>query len=181
MTLASAEHQIQRGKEWFESFFKLADLSLDVTVQLSETSASDEDGQNSDTVDSGYGGLLTLGSPDLTSQQVETLIGPQGSVIDSLQYLVNLVINLNQSPSEQLPFTVDLNGYRSKRSAELQDLADMAVVKARETHEEIELKSLSSAERRQVHTMLKEFADIETYSRGREPDRRLVVRLKSAI
>jgi spoIIIJ-associated protein len=39
------------------------------------------------------------------------------------------------------------------------------------------MAALSAAERRQVHTYLKDYEDLETYSRGKEPDRRLVVRL----
>ena len=46
----------------------------------------------------------------------------------------------------------------------------------RQTGEEVEMKSLSSAERRQIHTFLKDAEDLETESRGQEPDRRLVVR-----
>jgi spoIIIJ-associated protein len=40
------------------------------------------------------------------------------------------------------------------------------------------MTSLSAAERRQIHTFLKECVDLETESRGEEPDRRLVVRLR---
>jgi spoIIIJ-associated protein len=196
-----SEQQLQRGRQWLESLLQLAGLPTQVTAQLIETSgsgpsssragetgadASSSDPSRSGAADheaeelSSYVGWLTVGSTHLTAEQLEILIGPHGQVIDSLQYLTSLITNLHQSPAEQLPFTVDLNDYRSKRLEELQALAEMAVSQVRETGEEYELKSLSSAERRQVHTLLKEFADIETYSRGREPDRRLVVHLRSS-
>jgi spoIIIJ-associated protein len=50
----------------------------------------------------------------------------------------------------------------------------------RQTGQEVEIKSLSSAERRQIHTFLKDANDLSTESRGQEPDRRLVIRLRSA-
>lgn len=65
-----------------------------------------------------------------------------------------------------------------QRQIELQQLAEAAVQHVRETGEEYEMAALSAAERRQVHTYLKAtYGDLETYSRGKEPDRRLVVRL----
>ena len=50
--------------------------------------------------------------------------------------------------------------------------------KVRASGHPIELESLSAAERRQIHTFLKEARDLETFSQGQEPDRRLVVRLR---
>ncbi len=90
---------------------------------------------------------------------------------------MNATLNLGQEPDKQGAFTVELAGYRLNRYSELEAMAEQAAAHARQTGEEFELKSLSSAERRQVHTMLKEYDDLETYSRGQEPDRRLVVRL----
>ena len=43
---------------------------------------------------------------------------------------------------------------------------------------EFEIKGLSSAERRQVHHFLKAHGGLATFSRGKEPDRRLVVSLE---
>jgi spoIIIJ-associated protein len=69
-----------------------------------------------------------------------------------------------------------LNGYRVKRQAEIRALASSAAEEARATGREVEIKSLSSAERRQIHTFFQDFSDLETYSRGKEPHRLLVVR-----
>jgi spoIIIJ-associated protein len=68
-----------------------------------------------------------------------------------------------------------------RRYEELKQIADQAVQQVRETGNEMELKSLSSAERRQVHTILKQYPDMATYSRGQEPDRRLVIRLAEGL
>ena len=121
---------------------------------------------------------LTIAENYLSSTQIETLIGSNGTVIDAIQYLVNSTLNLGQAEEEQASYIIELQGYRVRRQAELRDMAHGAAERVRQTGEEYELKALSAAERRQVHTFLKECEDLETYSRGQEPDRRLVIRLR---
>jgi spoIIIJ-associated protein len=121
---------------------------------------------------------MTIDESNLTAEQVAILLGPEGNVIDAIQYLCNTVQNIGQELEESLPYTVELNGYRIRRQAQLRSMAEYAADQARSTGVEFELKSLSSAERRQVHSFLSECEDIETYSQGQEPDRRLVVRLR---
>ena len=58
-------------------------------------------------------------------------------------------------------------------------MAAEAVEQVQATQEEYEIAALSSAERRQMHNFLKTHEGLETFSRGKEPDRRLVVRLVS--
>ncbi|MGB7439525.1 MAG: R3H domain-containing nucleic acid-binding protein [Coleofasciculaceae cyanobacterium] len=156
---------MQRGQEWLEEFLILS--GLPASVQPTETTGAQED-------ESSY--WLTIDETKLNPEQVEILIGQRGVVIDALQYLTNSILNLSQDRENQAAYTIELDGYRKKRQAELQELAEEAAQIVRETGEEFELKHLSSAERRQVHTFLKECEDLETESQGQEPDRRLVVR-----
>ena len=71
---------------------------------------------------------------------------------------------------------IDIGDYRVKRQKKLQNLAETIAQTVRETGEEQEIKSLSSVERRQIHSILSQSEDLQTESRGNEPDRRLVVR-----
>lgn len=158
------EGQSQRGQAWLEELLNLSGLTS--TIKSVSDPAFAEDSC-----------WLQIDDSGLTPEQVEAIIGPGGVVLDSVQYLMNTILNLGQTADKQGAFTVELAGYRLQRYSELQTMAEQAVSHVRETGEEFELKSLSSAERRQVHTLLKEYADLETYSRGQEPDRRLVVRL----
>ncbi|OLP19653.1 RNA-binding protein [Leptolyngbya sp. 'hensonii'] len=119
---------------------------------------------------------LTINQASLTPEQITILTGPEGSVLDAMQYLVNTTLNMGQPAEQQHAYTIELNGYRARRQEELQTMAQQAADQVRQTGHEYELKSLSSAERRQVHMFLQSYPDLETYSRGREPDRRLVVR-----
>lgn len=160
-----AEDPVQRGETWLTSLLKLADLPASVQGESAETH---EDGSC----------WLTIDSASYTSEQIQMLTGESGSVLDAVQYLINTTLNLGLSPDEQQPYTIELDGYRLRRQTELRSMAEAAAQKVRDNGEEFEMGALSSAERRQVHTFLKAFEDLETYSRGQEPDRRLVVKPK---
>lgn len=157
------EHQVQKGQQWLEELLKLAGLSSQVSVDTTKLTSEGSC-------------WLTLDDTTLTPKQINDFTGPDGSVLDAIQYLANTTLNLGKAEEEQIAYTIELAGYRVRRQAELQAMAEQAAQHVRETGDEFELEALSAAERRQVHTYLKAFSDLETYSRGREPDRRLVVR-----
>lgn len=158
----------ERGQRWLEALLQLSRLPASVEVADSQDSHIDKPSY-----------WLTIDQTQLTPKQIQTLIGLDGSVLDAIQYLANSILNLGQDEDLQASYIIELNGYRLRRQAELRILADHAAQHVRETGQEFELKSLSAAERRQIHTFLQESEDLETYSRGQEPDRRLVVRLRS--
>ncbi len=155
--------QMQRGQQWLEELLHLSGLPSDVAAEMNSSFAEESC-------------WLTINSTSLTPEQIQILTGNGGAVLDSIQYLTNAILNLSQDREQQGAFTIELDGYRLRRYAELKDMAEQAAAQVRQTGEEYELQSLSSAERRQVHTMLKEHEDLETFSRGQEPDRRLVIR-----
>lgn len=161
--------QIQRGQQWVKSLLQLINVSADVRSE-SQQNFVDGDFPESDSY------WLTIDETNLMPLQIQVLIGPQGTVLDAIQYLANASLNLNQTEEQQASYTVELNGYRVRRQAEISAIAQSAAIEARGSGKEVEIKSLSSAERRQVHTFLKDFQDLETFSRGKEPHRHLVVR-----
>ncbi|MBM0741923.1 RNA-binding protein [Phormidium sp. CLA17] len=154
----------QRGQQWLEELLQHAAIPTSIRSEKSPEFWEDSC-------------WLVIDEKPLALEQIQALIGAEGTVIDSLQYLANTILNLGQESGHQGAFTVDLAGYRLRRYSELQAIAEKAATEARETGTEVELKALSAAERRQVHTILKEHTDLETQSRGQEPDRRLVVSL----
>lgn len=153
--------QTELAREWLEELLKLAEIPATVIPKEQEDCY-----------------WLTIDESNLTVEQISLLIGTDGVVIDAIQYLANTILNINKEPEEQGAYTVEVNGYRFRRLQELQLMADYAANQVRLTKLEYEIASLSSAERRQIHTLLKEHEDLETYSRGQEPDRRLVVKIK---
>ncbi|MEB3312597.1 MAG: R3H domain-containing nucleic acid-binding protein [Cyanobacteriota bacterium] len=155
------------GVEWLTALLALQ--GLDTTV--SATMVND---------DSGDSCWLTIADQALSADQVQTLIGPAGAVLDAIQYLANTTLNLGKSEGEQQAFTIELAGYRARRLAELKLMAEAAADQVRASGQEYELKGLSAAERRQVHHFLSAQSGLATFSRGKEPDRRLVVCLDSS-
>lgn len=164
----TTEHQGQRGQQWLTTLLGLAGLPSDVQVTDSPNFA-------------GESCCLTIADQAYQPEQTQALIGHDGEVLDAIQYLANTTLNLGVDHDSQGAFTIELAGYRARRYVELQELAQAAVEQVRQTGEEYEMTSLSSAERRQLHTLLKASEDLETFSRGQEPHRHLVVRLKQDL
>jgi spoIIIJ-associated protein len=161
------ESKTDRGQQWLQELLNLAGFSTTVSGQ-----APDNEHQ--------LNHWLTIDDRALTSAQVDTLIGPEGVNIDAIQYLANASLNFHQDRDSQAGYIVELNGYRLRRAAELKVLADYAAERVRQTALEFVMQPMSSAERRQLHTFFEtdpSYRDLETSSRGQEPDRRMVVRL----
>lgn len=161
---------MQRGEEWLQKLLQLSGISANVKGNLGAAPAIGADSQAPDNY------WLTIDDTNLQPEQIQVLIGADGSVLDAMQYLANSVLNVHQPEQEHTFYTIELNGYRVRRQAEIAALVRTAVQEVRFSGREVEIQSLSSSERRQVHSFLKEFPDLQTFSRGKEPHRNLVVR-----
>jgi spoIIIJ-associated protein len=161
------ENRVERGKQWLETLLTLMGVSATATSEGFPTIAEDRESC-----------WLNIDANLLSPRQIELLIGEKGENIDGIQYLANTILNLIQEPESQGSYTIELNGYRVRRYQELLEIADRAAERVRETGQEIEVPSLSSAERRQIHSFLQNSPDLVTESRGQEPDRKLVVKLR---
>ena len=164
------DQRLDRGKQWLEQVLTLSGLATTVETQQPEGATS-----------ANY--WLTIDPTTLTPAQRELLIGSQGATIDSIQYLINASLNIHAEADLQAGYTIELDGYRHRRAIELKAVADEAATRVRETGQEVTLQSMSSAERRQMHTFFDgdaSYIDLSTESRGQEPDRRLVVKLAAA-
>lgn len=101
------------------------------------------------------------------------LIGRHGSTIDAIQHLA--VRAAFRGAEERKRVVVDAAGYRERRDAQLRRAADRAAEDALSFGRPVELEPMSAPERKAVHQYLQDRADVETYSEGDEPERRLVV------
>ncbi|MBE9221801.1 RNA-binding protein [Cyanobacterium stanieri LEGE 03274] len=161
------DEQVQRGKQWLETLLKLMNIPADV-----QTGRVEENGQQ------GISCWLTIDETNLDQNQINALIGKKGDTIDAIQYLANSLLNIGLGDNSPCFFTVELNGYRIRRQAELMAIAQSAAAKVRETGTPEEIKYLSSVERRQIHSILESSEDLTTESQGNEPERRLIVKLR---
>ena len=161
------ENQTERGQKWLEELLALMGVQTNVISEGLEKILTDTESC-----------WLGIDSSNLTEQEIQLLIGEKGKNIDAIQYLANIILNIGREPDNQGSYTIELNGYRIKRYQELVTIADNAVEQVRNTGQEAEIPNLSSAERRQIHSLLTDSTDLATESRGQEPNRRLVVRLR---
>lgn len=157
------EPQWERGREWLETVLALMEMPTSVQRVAAEVDVEPE-----------ISYWLEIDSTQLNIDQKRALMGGRGEPLDALQYLANTLLNIGLEPEVQHAYTIELDGYRQRRQAELRQLADDVVQQVRSGSREVEIPELSAAERRQVHTFLSAYDDITTYSRGQDPDRRLV-------
>lgn len=114
---------------------------------------------------------------NLSGPKMGLVIGYRGETLDSLQYLVSLVVNKNhENPYKRI--VLDAENYRSKREETLMKVAQKTAYKVRKSGRPYKLEPMNPYERRIIHSALQEYTDINTYSEGEEPFRRIVISLK---
>jgi spoIIIJ-associated protein len=112
---------------------------------------------------------------DVTGDDLGFAIGRRAQTLDAIQLIAYLVSAKAVDPDDRRRVSVDIDEYRAAREEELFDLADRAVRDALSTNQAVELKPMTSNERRSVHHYLLDNGDVDTHSVGEDPDRRIVV------
>jgi spoIIIJ-associated protein len=110
---------------------------------------------------------------EFVGDDLALLIGHHGQTIDAIQHLAYRIAF--HGIDERRPLTVDAAGYRARRAATLHAVADQAAETAVRERRPVPLEPMGAQERKVVHEHLKGRHDVETYSEGQEPARRLVV------
>ncbi len=113
---------------------------------------------------------------DLSGDEMGVLIGKRGQTLDSLQYLVSLVVN--KGVEDYIRVKVDTENYRQRRKETLENLAKNIAYKVKRTKRPVSLEPMNPYERRIIHSALQNDKYVTTYSEGEEPFRRVVVDLK---
>lgn len=102
------------------------------------------------------------------------LIGRHGSAMQSLQYLLNTCMYKQTGISQKI--ILNIENYRQKRQNSIEKFAQKMANKATVTRRPIKLEPMSPYERRIVHEYLSEIENITTYSEGKDPYRRIVIK-----
>lgn len=125
------------------------------------------------TIDVSYDEEEKTVSYNLTGDGMGVLIGKRGQTLDSLQYLVSLVINKNSE--DYLRVKLDTENYRERRKETLENLARNIAYKVKKTRKPVSLEPMNPYERRIIHSALQSDAYVTTKSEGEEPFRHVVV------
>ena len=116
-------------------------------------------------------------SIELSGDEIGVLIGKRGQTLDSIQYLVSLVVNKGNSP--YISILLDTENYRQRRKETLESLAYNLAKKVKQTKRNVVLEPMNPYERRIIHSSLQNDRYVTTYSEGEEPYRNVVITLKS--
>lgn len=144
------------AKKFLKEVFEAMDLTVVVTVKY------DEENRSMDI--------------DLSGDEMGVLIGKRGQTLDSLQYLVSLVVN--KEAEDYIRVKVDTEDYRQRRRETLENLAKNIAYKVKRTKRPVSLEPMNPYERRIIHSALQNDKYVTTHSEGEEPFRRVVVTLK---
>jgi spoIIIJ-associated protein len=159
LTPEKIEEINEKALVFLKDVFKAMNLNVDIS-----TSYSDETG------------ILTI---NMEGEDMGMLIGKRGQTLDSLQYLVSLVVN--KGIDGYIHVKADTENYRERRKQTLENLAKNISGKVKRTRKSITLEPMNPYERRIIHSSLQNDRFVTTYSEGEEPYRRVVVALKKGV
>lgn len=146
------------AKDFLKNVFEAMDLTVVVNVEYDEV-------ENSMNI-------------ELSGDEMGVLIGKRGQTLDSLQYLVSLVVNKNVE--NYIRVKVDTENYRQRRKETLENLAKNISYKVKRTKRPVSLEPMNPYERRIIHSALQNDKYVTTFSEGEEPFRHVVVTLKKS-
>lgn len=115
---------------------------------------------------------------NISGSDLGVMIGRRGQTLDSLQYLANIIANRYSDSFVRI--VLDAENFRERRKKTLEDLAVRLAGRVVRTRKEVALEPMSPQERKVIHSKLQDHAEVKTYSKGEEPNRRVVITLKQS-
>ena len=116
-----------------------------------------------------------VGGPiiDISGEDSGLLIGRRGQSLQSLQFIVNLIVR--GEFGEGVRVVLDVEQYRQRREASLKDMATKVAERVSQTGRGITLEPMSAADRRIIHLTLAERDDVSTESVGFGEERKVSI------
>ena len=158
LTDAEEEAILEKAKSFLSDIFKAMNMEVEIEASVEKSSR-----------------LLNI---NLNGENMGILIGKHGQNLNSLEYLVRLVINKNHHGDEYIHVKMDTENYRRRRKNTLEILARNMAYKVKRTRRSVVLEPMNPYERRVIHSALQHDRFVETHSEGEEPNRRVVITLK---
>jgi spoIIIJ-associated protein len=111
---------------------------------------------------------------DVTGTELGLLVGPGGRTLNAIQDLARVSAQRRLGDHETR-LRIDVAGYRERREAALAAFARDVAEQVRTSGTARSLEPMSSSDRKVVHDVLNEEADVSSRSVGEDPDRRIIV------
>jgi spoIIIJ-associated protein len=110
---------------------------------------------------------------DINGDDLSILIGRRTETLNALQYIASLIVS--KELEEWVPLVIDIQGYRSRRTRQLQQLARRMAEQAVHTGKRQLLEPMPANERRIIHMELSSNGQVITESTGEEPNRKVTI------
>lgn len=110
---------------------------------------------------------------DINGDDLSILIGRRTETLNALQYIASLIVS--KELEEWVPLVIDIQGYRSRRTRQLQQLARRMAEQAVHTGKRQTLEPMPANERRIIHMELSSHTQVVTESTGDEPNRKVTI------
>lgn len=116
-----------------------------------------------------------VGGPiiDLSGDDSGLLIGRRGQTLQSLQFMVNMIVRKEMGEGTRV--VLDVERYRQRRESSLRDMALKVAERVAQTGRSITLEPMSAADRRIIHVSLADREDVSTESVGFGDDRKVSI------
>ncbi len=114
---------------------------------------------------------------DVDGADVGFLIGRRGETLDSLQYLINVAAGRVSGKGKEI--FLDIRGYRQRREQELRQMAQEAAEEVIQKGTDLVMRAMHPRDRKVIHMALQEHRQVTTRSQGEEPQRAVVISLRS--
>ncbi|MFC2153162.1 RNA-binding cell elongation regulator Jag/EloR [Actinomycetota bacterium] len=110
---------------------------------------------------------------DVQGEQTEALIGPKGSVMQSVLELTRTVVQRKTYGAPRM--RIDVGGYAERRREALKIYASKLAAQVIEDQSEIMLEPMNAADRKVLHDAVAEIDGVRSYSEGEDPRRAVVI------
>lgn len=151
------------AKTMLEELLKRMDIHAYVTAVTSRTPLSRGEQEES----------TTIHIEGADEQAVALMIGRRGETLQSLQFLLNMLVSRKIHRWPQI--VVDVGNYRQRRRESLEGLARRIAERVRESGRPIPLEPMPPYERRIIHMALRGDSTVYTQSSGVGESRKVVI------
>jgi spoIIIJ-associated protein len=110
---------------------------------------------------------------DINGDDLSILIGRRSETMNALQYIASLIVS--KELEQWVPLVIDIQGYRARRTRQLQQLARRMAEQAVQSGKRQTLEPMPANERRIIHMELSSHELVFTESAGEEPNRKVTI------
>lgn len=110
---------------------------------------------------------------EVEGAQTEALVGPKGSVMQSVHELTRTVVQRKTYGAPRM--RLDIAGYRARRREALKIYTAKLAAQVIEEEGEIMLEPMNAADRKVVHDAVSDIDSVRSFSEGDEPRRAVVL------